>query len=124
MLIIVADHPDKHTTSSATHRQDDHEQNQVMDSLQQLHLKLDSMAKHFGINAPGHKNVPSLISAHRDSNHGASPDAEHHQQMDSLISQVVACTPKPTRPDPCSFISGRWTSHGQCAVIKHVLNCL
>lgn len=88
MLIIVADHPDKHTIGSATHGHDDPKQNQVMDSLQQLHLKLDTMTKHFGISAPGHKNDPSLISAHRDSNHGPSPDAEHHQQMDSLISQV------------------------------------
>lgn len=86
--MIVADYPDKHTTGSATHGHDDHEQDQVMDSLQHLHLKLDTMAKHFGISGLGHKNVPSLISAHRDSTHGALPDAENHQQMDSLISQV------------------------------------
>lgn len=93
-----------------------------MDSLQHIHIKLDMMAKHLGISSPGHKAVPSLICAHRGSDHGhddvhgALPDAEHHQQMDNLISQVDlspsgACIPKLTSLHPL-----KWTSHLQCAV--------
>ena len=68
----------------------DHEQSLVLDSLQHLHQKLDSVAKHLGLTTSGHKPLPSLISAHRGSDHDASADIEHDQQMDSLISQVEA----------------------------------
>ncbi|KAL3133549.1 hypothetical protein ABBQ38_007399 [Trebouxia sp. C0009 RCD-2024] len=83
---IQNDSPDNHT-DSATTAHIDHDQTQVIDSLQHLHQKLDTMARHLGIASSGHKAVPSLITAHRGSDQITPPDAQHNQQMDSLISQ-------------------------------------
>ena len=75
----------------------------VLDSLQHLHHKLDGVAKHLGVITSGHKPLPSLISAHRGNDHDASPDMEHDQQMDSLISQVEATlAPAPATADIAS----------------------
>ena len=84
----VADYPDSHT-DSAIIAHIDHEQTQVIDILQHLHQKLDTIAKHLGITSPGHKAVPNLISAHRGKEHATSiNEAQHDDQMESLISQV------------------------------------
>jgi len=73
----------------------DNEQSLVLDSLQHLHQKLDGVAEHLGLTTSGHKPLPSLISEHRGSDHDASADIEHDQQMDSLISQVEATLQHP-----------------------------
>lgn len=89
LVAAFADDPDSQT-DSAVIAHIEHEQSQVIDSLQHLHQKLDTMAKHLGIMTPSHKANSSLISAHRGSDHGTSPDAEHDHQMDNLISQARA----------------------------------
>ena len=109
---VCADFPD-HTTDSATIAHIDHEQFQVLDSLQQLHQKLDAMAKHLGITAPGHKAPSSLIGAHRGSVPATSPDTEHHLKMDTLISQA--------RHVPnivhVGTVQGHLSLHATCALV-------
>ncbi|KAL3148840.1 hypothetical protein ABBQ32_001716 [Trebouxia sp. C0010 RCD-2024] len=84
LAVMLADSPDNHTDSATTAHID---QTHVIDSLQHIHEKLDTMARHLGIASSGHKAIPSLISAHRGSDQTTPPDAEQNQQMDSLISQ-------------------------------------
>lgn len=101
----------------------DHEQSLVLDSLQHLHKKLDSVAKHLGVITPGHKPLPSLISAHRGDDHDASADMEHDEQMDSLISQVEATLQHPLAQAPATAdIASRSESSSIGAAVRKQLD--
>lgn len=95
----------------------------VLDSLQHLHKKLDSVAKHLGVITPGHKPLPSLISAHRGDDHDASADMEHDEQMDSLISQVEATLQHPLAQAPATAdIASRSESSSIGAAVRKQLD--
>ncbi|KAA6425581.1 MAG: hypothetical protein FRX49_04478 [Trebouxia sp. A1-2] len=101
----------------------DHEQSFVLDSLQHLHQKLDGVAKHLGVTTSGHKPLPSLISAHRGSDHDVSADMEHDQQMDSLISQVEATLQHPLAQAPATAdIASRSESSSIGAAVRKQLD--
>ena len=89
------------TTATLAHL--DSQQAQVNGSLQQLHVKLDSMAKALGITLLGQKAKVGLISAR----HGPEQQEkeEVQQQVNSLISQVEATLQQPSKP-PSAAIKG------------------
>ena len=80
----------------------DHENSQVIHSLQQLHQKLDSVTKHLGITTSGHQTLPDLISAHRAGAHDLSANTEHNEQMDNLLSQLEATLQQPPPDAPAT----------------------
>lgn len=106
------------TTATLNHL--DNQQAQVSGSLQQLHVKLDSVAKALGITLSGPQAKIALISAH----HGPEQHEkeEVQQQVNSLISQVEATLQRPSKPPSATIKGSRADSSSIGTVVQKQLD--